>query len=268
MATPATETSMQIFNNLHLMNTLYACIILIAGFILTKLITRHIGKIAEKKLSAQQSMLLQKLLFYSLITLVLIVALQQVGFKLGIILGAAGVLTVAIGFAAQTSVSNVISGIFLLIERPFVIGESIQIEGMVGKVQTLDLLSLKIRTYDNRLVRIPNSVVIKSTIININRNRTRRIDLSFGVAYDSDLAKVEHVLLELAKTINGINNEPLPQVYFSNFSASSIDLKYSVWVNTADYARMKKELAFAVKKEFNKHAIEMPFPQVVVSKSA
>ncbi|MFN9975907.1 MAG: mechanosensitive ion channel family protein, partial [Phycisphaerae bacterium] len=113
-------------------------------------------------------------------------ALDSLGFDLKVLLGAAGILTVAVGFAAQTSASNLISGLFLMFERPFVVGNSIVIGDLRGEVVAIDMLSTKIRTFTNMMVRIPNETLVKSNIVNLSYFPIRRVDLEVGVAYSSD----------------------------------------------------------------------------------
>ena len=112
------------------------------GLLLARVISSAVGRALRARLSEHESMLIKRLSFYSLFALVVTTTLHQLGFDLGVILGAAGILTVAIGFAAQTSVSNLICGLFLVAERPFVVGDQLEIEGTVGMVLSVDLLSI------------------------------------------------------------------------------------------------------------------------------
>ena len=116
-------------------------------------------------------------------------ALRELGFKLSVLLGAAGVLTVAVGFASQTSASNIISGLFLLGERPFSVGDVIRVGSTTGEVLSIDLLSAKLRTFENLFVRIPNETLIKSEVTNLSRLPVRRLDLKIGIAYKEEVGE-------------------------------------------------------------------------------
>ncbi|MEK7355308.1 MAG: mechanosensitive ion channel domain-containing protein, partial [Bdellovibrionota bacterium] len=148
----------------HVFNLVSATLIIIVGLFLSRRTSKPIARLSQ--LDAQQRIIFEKIARYGILTLAAAAALSQLGFDLKVVLGAAGVLTVAIGFAAQTSASNLISGIFLMIERPFVNGDVVQVGDTTGEVITIDLLSTKLRTLNNVMVRIPNETMVKSNIVN------------------------------------------------------------------------------------------------------
>jgi len=133
------------------------------------------------------------------------------GFQLSVLLGAAGILSVAIGFASQTSASNLISGLFLIGEGPFAIGDFIRVGTTEGEVLSIDLLSVKLRTPDNLFVRIPNEQLIKSEVVNLTRFAIRRLNLAVGVAYKEDIPRVRHILMQVATDNPLCLNEPAPR---------------------------------------------------------
>ena len=121
-------------------------------------------------------------------------ALRELGFDLSVVLGAAGILSVAIGFASQTSTSNLISGLFLMLERPFSIGDVIKVDSTTGEVISIDLLSVKIRTFDNLFVRSPNESMIKTQVTTLTKFPIRRADLQVGIAFKEDIERVKEIL--------------------------------------------------------------------------
>jgi small-conductance mechanosensitive channel len=140
-------------------------------------------------------------------------AMREMGFSLAVIMGAAGVLTVAIGFASQTTASNLISGLFLIGERSFEIGDIIKVGNTTGEVLSIDALSVKLRTFDNLFVRIPNETLIKSEVTTLSRFPIRRLDLQLGVAYKEDIEQVRKVLMAVADSNPLCLDEPSPAVH-------------------------------------------------------
>jgi small conductance mechanosensitive channel len=211
--------------------------------------------------------LMRRLIFYVLFILFLISALNHLGFKLSVLLGAAGIFTVAIGFASQTAASNLVSGIFLLFEQPFKAGDTIQVNNITGTVDSIDLLSTKIKTADNLLVRLPNEALIKSNITNISYFPTRRFDIIIGVSYDSPIDKAKSLLIKLATEHKLILKTPEPRVIIENFADSAIELKLQAWTKNKDNLTAKNELKEEIKATFDKENIDIPFPQVTIHKS-
>jgi small-conductance mechanosensitive channel len=242
----------------HIFNLLTAISFLLVGFFLARRARSAVGR--AKKIELQQRMLFEKMAYYGIVILSIAASLDTLGFDLRVLLGAAGVLTVAIGFAAQTSASNLISGIFLMIERPFVVGNTISVGDIRGEVMAIDLLSTKIRTFTNLMVRIPNETLVKSNIVNFSFFPIRRLDLEVGVNYASDLAHVESLIRE---TINGhplALRSPLPEVNMKGFGSSSIDFEIHVWTQTESAVNVKSEIYRALNNAFVANGIDIPFP--------
>ncbi len=202
---------------------------LVVGLILARLLARGTGKLIGSRAGPQQTMLARRLVFYIVGSLVVLSALDQIGINLGFLLGAAGILTVAIGFASQTSASNLISGLFLMAEHPFGVGDYLRIGEVVGEVLSIDLLSVKIRTFDNSLVRIPNENIIKDQLTNLTFFPIRRIDVVLGVAYKENIERVRDVLFAVADANPECLDEPRPQFYFEGFGDSALMMRFGVW---------------------------------------
>ena len=215
-----------------------------------------------KKMSAQQGMLFSKLLLYTGLVIIIISVLSDLGFKLTHLLGAAGIVGIAVGFASQTSVSNIISGLFLIAEKPFEVNDVITVGGTTGVILSIDILSVKLRTFDNKYIRIPNETLIKSELTNITRFPIRRVDINVGVAYKEDIARVRTVLLDIAHKNPLCLNEPQPLVIFSGFGNSSIDLMFLVWSVKTDWLNLKNTIMEEIKQRFDQEGIEIPFPHL------
>ena len=250
----------QIFTLGRTLQWLIAVLILLIGIVLSRLAKRGARRICERYFSPQQALLAGRTLSLLILVTTFAAALTQAGIDLSVALGAAGIVTVAVGFAAQTSASNLISGLFLMGERPFVIGDTIQVGDTLGEVISIDLLSAKLRTVDHRLVRIPNETLLKSEIVNLSYFEQRRLDLPLGLAYGSDLEKAEAVLLRAAAELPLCLAEPVPDLAFLGFGESSLDLRFSVWVKNADYLEAKSQLLTRIQRAFDQEGISFPFP--------
>ena len=246
----------------QLVNILQALLILIIGYILAKTVSNSVVKLPLGAMSAHAKTLLRRAIFYILLVIALLSTLRQLGFDLSVFLGAAGILSVAIGFASQTSASNLVSGLFLMIERPFSIGDIIQVDKTTGEVISIDLLSIKIRTFDNLYVRVPNESMIKQQVTTLTRFAIRRADLKIGVAYKEDIQRVRDILINIAQNEPLCLSEPEPLFIVTGFGSSSIDLQFSVWVSKDNFLNARNALYQKIKIAFDAEAIEIPFPHI------
>jgi small-conductance mechanosensitive channel len=259
MFIPADLFSADFFHN-HVEPIMLATLLISGGFFAARLFSVSIAKSLIKQLTPQQSMLLKRFIFYFIFALFVASAIDQLGFHIGALLGAAGILTVAIGIASQTSMSNIISGIFMIGEKPFEVGHIIKVGDATGEILSIDLLSVRIRTSDNTMIRIPNETLIKSAITNYSFFPIRRVDLKVSVAYKEDLEEVKNVLLEIA-TKNPLSLiEPKPILQVSGFGDSSVDLQFSVWCSRPNYKELKSNIQMEIHQIFTKNGIEIPFP--------
>lgn len=242
------------------MQFIHAGILLVVGFLLASIVSRFVFKMLSSRFNTHHSTLFRRLTYWVVLLLFLTSALQQLGFSIGVLLGAAGVLSVAIGFASQTSASNLISGLFLVGEKPFELGDIITIGNTTGEVLSVDLLSVKLRTFDNLFVRIPNETLIKTEMTNLTRFPIRRFDLKVGVAYRENIAKVREVLMQVAEKNPLCLDEPAPLFMFLGFGDSSLDLQFSVWAKRENFRDLRNTLQEEIKNAFDAADIEIPFP--------
>lgn len=237
-----------------------AAIKILVGVILGRIAGRTLVRIFADKTDVHRAMLLRRISFYVIAGLFTASALMEVGFDLGVLLGAAGILTVALGFASQTSASNVISGLFLIGERPFVVGDVIRVGQTTGEVLSIDLLSVKLRTFDNLFVRIPNETMIKTEVTNLRHFPIRRVDVMVGVAYKEDIRTVREILLDVADRNPLCLEEPAPILISKGFGESSIDFQFGVWALTANFLELRNSITLEIKEAFDEAGIEIPFP--------
>ena len=230
------------------------------GFPCVVFVSSLVGRSVKRRLSPQVVMLLRKGIFYAGTTIILLQVLHQLNFQLGALLGAAGIVGIALGFASQTSVSNIISGLFLISEHPFEVGDLIKVGDTTGVVLSIDLMSVKLRTFDNQFVRMPNENLIKSQVNNLTHFPIRRLDINLGVAYKENVDLVKGILLDIARDHPNVLDEPQPMVLFQDFGDSALEFLFAVWGVNEDFLTLKKTLREIIKERFDAAGIEIPFP--------
>lgn len=235
-------------------------ILVTVGFFTAKIAASTAYQLAMRELTSARSRTIKRTIFWLLFGLFCIAALREAGFKLSVLLGAAGILSVALGFASQTSASNFISGLFLTLEKPFSVGDTIRVGQTTGEVLSIDLLSVKLRTFDNLMVRIPNETLIKTEVTTLTRFPIRRYDLQVGVAYKEDLTHVQEILMKVADEITVCLDEPKPMVFMNGFGDSAIQIQLSAWAKRENFFELRNTLLMDVKKALDTAGIEIPFP--------
>lgn len=241
-----------------------ALIIIVIAWPLIHAGARLLERTLKKHVSAQAAMLGYQFVNYGGALLLLLTVLRELGFDISTLLGAAGIAGVAVGFAAQASLSNLISGFFLIWEKPFAVDDVIKTQNTVGVVVAVDLLSTKIRTFDNTLVRIPNETLIKTEVTTITKYDIRRFDINLGVAYKEDVGKVIRVLKEVANANPFCLDEPEPLVLFSGFGDSSLNFLFGVWFAKADFLALRNSIQKEVHDRFREEDIEIAFPHLSI----
>jgi len=244
----------------NLLPLAHAALLVCVGFLLSGALARAAYKMMIQHLSPHQSTLFKRLIYWVILGLFLASALRHLGFSLSVLLGAAGILTVAIGFASQTSASNLISGLFLVAEKPFQLGDMITVGNTTGEVLSIDLLSVKLRTFDNLFVRIPNESLIKTEMTNLTRFPIRRFDLQIGVAYRENIDHVRRVLRTVAEKNPLCLDEPEPLFLFTGFGDSSLNIQFSVWAKRENFRDLRNAIQEQIKLAFDEEGIEIPFP--------
>lgn len=243
-----------------LLQLLRAALLLLAGFAVASVVARTTFRMMRGRVHEHHATLIKRFIYWLILALFVASALKEMGFNLAVLLGAAGVLTVAIGFASQTSASNLISGLFMVGEKPFQLGDVIRVGETVGEVLSFDLLSVKLRTFDNLFVRIPNETLIKTELTNLTRFPIRRFDMRVGVAYKENIGRVREVLNRVADNNPLCLDEPAPIFFFTGFGESSLDIQFSVWTRTENFRELRSLLHEDVKVAFDAEGIEIPFP--------
>ena len=261
-----TTSTISLMEQLHIFAIGKALLILIVGYFIAKIASTAILRIDFSNLGPHGKVQLKRAVFYGIFILMLFSALRELGFDLSVVLGAAGILSVAIGFASQTSASNLISGIFLMMERPFSIADVIRVGDTTGEVISIDLLSVKLRTFDNLFVRIPNESMIKTQVTTLTKFPIRRADLQIGIAYKEDIEQVQQILADVAAKNILCLDEPAPLFILLGFGSSSVNIQFSVWAKRENFLALKNTMYQQIKKTFDDLGIEIPFPHISIYK--
>jgi small conductance mechanosensitive channel len=200
---------------------------------------------------------------YAIMIVSLVMAADQLGINVGAALAGLGVVGIALGFAAQDSVANVISGIMIFWDKPFIVGDWIRTEGNSGKVTEITLRSTRIRTNRNTYVVIPNKSVIDAVLENYSKHGELRIDVPVGIAYKEDIRQAREVLLEAVRRIPGVMAQPQPDVVVESLGDSSVNLLVRAWIETADEMQPKTFVVVeASKLALDAAGIQIPYPHL------
>ena len=248
----------------NLFKAVGAFFVILLMWIVYKLIVHSLKKISPKKLPEARVAAVIRGIKYFFYVVVVLYILSTFGVNLKAIWGAAGIAGVAIGFAAQTSMSNLISGLFVLTEGAIHIGDVIIIDGVTGIVDEVKLLSVRMHTFDNQMVRIPNSTIINNNLTNNSYHKARRITISVSIDYSTDMNKALEVLSKAPSLCPTVLTNPAPTVWFDGFEDSGINMTVAACFKPSDFLKTKNDLFVSIKKVFDDNGIEIPFNQLDV----
>ena len=243
-----------------------ALVLFFLGIYLAIILSRGVRiALTRRQINPQVVDLLVRISRWTLIILAVAIALQQVGFNLTAFLTGLGIVGFTIGFALQDVSKNFVSGLLLLIQQPFKIGEAIEVTGFSGTVIAINLRATEMHTFDGRVVLIPNADIFTSPITNFSRASSRRVALDIGVDYESDLEEVRRVAMNALPGVHGLIGTPAPQVSFHTFGASAIEMTVYYWIDTVqtDPVIAKDEGLVAIKSAFEEAGIGMPHPALL-----
>jgi small-conductance mechanosensitive channel len=241
-----------------------AVIILIGSFVVAKVLATQLRRNFKEKISKENLELTVKIFSYGIMIVAILWVMPMIGLEPAGLMVAGGIVALAIGFASQSIISNLISGLFLMGERPVKIGDLVEISGNLGFVEDIHIISTSIRTLDGNYIRIPNETVFTTSIINYTSTPVRRFEYSVGISYADDA----ELAIQIIKNL--INDHPLalvspgPQVYVEALGDNSVDIVVRVWSPSTEWFPVKMDLLWMIKKALDEAGIEIPFPQRVV----
>lgn len=244
-------------------NLAIAALIVFVGWWIAGRAKRRVYRMIEDQPHIDSTLrsIISSLVRYSIIAVVLVAALGQIGVQTTSILTALGAIAIAIGLAVQGTLSNIAAGLMLIWLRPFRIGDTIEFGSNIATVNDVGLFATELRTYDGVFLFVPNSELWNSRIGNFTRFPTRMIDLKFGVAYSDDIAKGLRVLADMGKSDARVHPDPEPLTFVNELGDSAVVLSLRAWVNTQDYWQVRRDLTERGKAALEAAGLSIPFPQ-------
>jgi len=250
----------------NLPNFFVAILILFVFFLLAKLAKNIVNRISSR-LTVNQSVkdLISSMTYLLILLLGLFIALGVLNLDKTVtsLLAGAGVLGLAIGFAAQEIAANFFSGVIIAFREPFKVGDIIEVSDYTGQVKSLNLRTTNIRTFDGLEVFVPNRLLFSQPFTNFTSTIDRRIDLSVGVSYGDKLDKVSNIIIDALKEVSFRNKNKDVAVYFTEFGDSSVNLVVHIWINykkNTDFLQARHESVIKIKSAFDDNDIMIPFP--------
>lgn len=237
---------------------------IVVGLMIVALVVSILKRIVRKRSDARTGAVVIKVAQYLGVALIVVNAFEAAQVNLSALLGAAGIAGIALGFAAQTSISNFISGFFLVSEKTFAAGDVITVDTVTGTVHSVDSLSVKIRTFDNRLVRIPNETLIKTNVYNLTRFPVRRYNMSLTVLRDSDIAKVTDRLLAVALANQYVLRNPEPFFLVERLGQNGIEVFFGVWFTQDDWVQGINSIHEDVQNGLKDAGILLAYPTMTI----
>lgn len=241
-----------------------AAIIIFAGWLLKMLIMRIIGKILNKKVEPLMHMFIRNSAVILIWIVIIIAAMAELGINTTSVITMLGTAGVAISLALQGSLSNIASGLLLMVSKVLRGGDFVSINGVEGKVISTDLMFTHLDTTDNKHIAVPNSGITATNIINYTYNATRRVDLEFTAGYEDDISRVKAALEHICEITVGILNEPAYSINVKGYDDSAIRYSVKVWCARDNYWDVYFAVTEKVKEEFDRRGISIPFNQIDV----
>lgn len=231
--------------------------------IASKVITIYLRRSFKEKINKEHLDIILKITYYSIIIIVIVIFVLP---ALGItdpssLLVAGGIVGLVIGFASQSIVGNLISGLFLMIERPIKVGNQVNIGGISGFIEDITIISTIIRTFDGLYVRMPNQKVFNDTITNLVANAARRFEYVVGIRYSDDADKAIDIIKGLIEEHPFALKNPGPVVFVDNLGDNAVNILVRIWAPSTRWYGVKTELLWSIKKILEENGIEIAFPQ-------
>lgn len=253
-----------VIGSITVLDILKIVLIFLIATVIAKVLSSYIRLFFKDRLSKQPLSLLIKGVKYTIYIIAIMMVLPILGVNPSGILVAGGILGIVIGFASQSVVSNLISGIFLISEKPIQIGDVVEVGGTTGEVTDIRILSTTIKTFDGTLVRVPNNTVFNSPITNYIYHKVRRFGYVVGIRYRDDGEKAVEVIKEVLDEHPLVLKSPEPLIFVDELADNSVNIVIKVWAPVEVWYSVKMELLWKIKVALEEAGVEIPFPQTEV----
>lgn len=244
---------------------IFAVIFLAVGYFLVKQVMRFLRRAFERSnMDGIMASFVRSVIKIILYVLLVVIALSILDVPMDSIVAVIASAGVAVGLALKDSLSNLAGGFIILFSKPMKEGDTVEVDGVIGKIEAITILYTRIVTPDNKTVFIPNGVVSSDKIINYTDKELRRVDLLFGISYENDIDTARAVIMDVVKTAPEALHDPAPEVFVSSHDESAVTLRLQVWTKSENYWPLHYRLLEDVKKAFDRKGISIPYPQVNV----
>jgi Small-conductance mechanosensitive channel len=250
--------------NVTLGSVLEFILILSFSTLLAKILSLYLRRSLKDRVSKDIRETVIKLLYYGILTIVFFSNLPLIGINPSGLLLAGGVAGIVLGFASQNIVGNLVSGVFLMAERPIKIGDQVQINDVSGYVTDIRIISTLIRTYDGLLVRIPNQQVFTTNITNIVGHPVRRFEYTIRIRYSDDANAAIFLIKDLIDKEPFALLNPSPSVFVNDLADSSVNITVRIWAPVNEWFGIKTRILWNIKQSLEENGIEIPLPQRIV----
>lgn len=244
-----------------------ALLVLIIGLIVARVLSRWIARFSARRMSLEEGAAasFQSLSYYALAVAFLLIALRSANIPLTIFTLLGGAFAIGLGFGSQNVIANFLSGLILLVERPIKVGDMIEVDGTLGRVESIGLRATRVRTFDNIHIILPNSSFLEKNVVNWNlRDDIVRGQVNVGVAYGSNTREVERLLLQAASEQRLVLEDPEPTVLFRDFADNALAFRLYFWIrarNVLDRVRLESDIRYRIDELFRESDVVIAFPQ-------
>jgi small-conductance mechanosensitive channel len=253
-----------VYGSVTLYDLLMVTVILIIAIVIAKGVTLNLRRVLRDKVSKEHGAMITKVVYYSIIIIAVLSVLPTLGVHPSGLLVAGGIVGIMIGFASQSVVGNLISGLFLMIERPMKLGDAVNIAGTAGVVEDIRIISTTVRTFEGLYVRMPNEKVFTTDITNYVAHVARRLEYVVGIRYNDDADKAIAIIRKLSEEHPLTLKHPSGDIFVDNLGDNAVNIIVRIWVPSTEWYGVKKELLWMIKTALEAEGIEIAFPQRVV----
>ncbi|MCR1814827.1 mechanosensitive ion channel family protein [Aliarcobacter butzleri] len=247
----------------HVFSFIVALLIFFIGkWIVNKIVT-ILGKVLRRINGIDETLVrfLENIVYYALLTVVIIAALNKLGIATTSFLAILGAAGLAIGLALKDSLGNFASGVMIVIFKPFKVGDSVVAGGVTGTVTEVTIFNTVFLTADNQKIIVPNSSITGGSITNVNANDTRRVDIIVGISYEDNIKHAKEVLANIINENSKVLKDKSVGINVTELADSSVNITINVWVKSSDFASTKAELLESIKTTFDEVGITIPYPK-------